>query len=160
MKSVISKEDDKFYLHLKKVFSSINNAQLNYNWLITECDCYPNDSELEKLFSREYIWLTGEELTEIVNNNDFQWIWAVFSGFEKNIPLSKILKYDLPHVVENRDLYINPVYIQHPLAQLEILSVDGCFLIIKSLNDNIIIDFKKEYILSEDLEEYNRKRNE
>lgn len=39
---------------------------------------------------KEYCWFTGEELTELVNNERIQWIWAVLSGFDKNIEFSEV----------------------------------------------------------------------
>lgn len=32
---------------LKEIFNLINNEQLNYNWLITNCECYPVNNEFQ-----------------------------------------------------------------------------------------------------------------
>ena len=93
----INQKDEKWYTHLGKVFEAIKQEQLNYNWLITDCVCYPQDKEIEALLDHEYCWLTGEELTAIVEKENFQWIWAVLSGFDKRIPLSDVLKHPLPY---------------------------------------------------------------
>ena len=63
---VIDRKNQKFYTYLSKVFHGINNAQKQYNWLITDCECYPKNKEIEELFDQKYCWLSGEELTDIV----------------------------------------------------------------------------------------------
>jgi hypothetical protein len=69
--------------------------------------------------------LSGSELTAIVGHEDFQWICAVFSAFEKDIPLETILKHPLPYADGNPGFWKNPLTIQHPLAQIEIVAFDS-----------------------------------
>lgn len=38
--------------------------------------------------------ISGEELTNIIKRDDFQWIWAVLSGFKKHITLEEAKKYE------------------------------------------------------------------
>ena len=80
----ISRNDEKYYTYLKKVFEAIDNRQNDYNWLITNCECYPHNREIDDLFhNSEYCWISGEELTKIISKDDFQWVWGMLSGFEK-----------------------------------------------------------------------------
>ena len=51
---VIDRKNQKFYTYLSKVFHGINNAQKQYNWLITDCKCYPKYKEIEELFDQKY----------------------------------------------------------------------------------------------------------
>ena len=37
----INEKGERYYTDLNKVFDFINNKQVEYNWLITDCDCYP-----------------------------------------------------------------------------------------------------------------------
>lgn len=83
MKGAILERGEKYYTDLSKVFLAINNAQKRYNWLITDCVCYPQTKRIEEPLSKEYCWLTGEQLTEIVKAENFQWIWAVLSGVDR-----------------------------------------------------------------------------
>ena len=63
----ISKNDRKYYTFLNYVFKAIGNKQNDYNRLITNCECYPDDSEIQKMFNdKEYTWISGEELTKMV----------------------------------------------------------------------------------------------
>ncbi len=35
----INEKGEKYYTYLPKLFDSIDNAQKNYNWLVTACEC-------------------------------------------------------------------------------------------------------------------------
>ena len=99
--------------------------------------------------------MTGDELTDICKNEDFQWIWGVFSGFHKSVDKEDVLKDKLPQADGYTGFWKNPISIQHPLAEIEIVAWDSSLTIIISKNDNIIEKFMKRNILAEDLEEYN-----
>lgn len=55
-----------------------------------------------------------------VAKEDFQWIWAALSGYEKDSPLSSVLQYPLPYADGYIRFWNNPLSIQHPLAAVEI----------------------------------------
>lgn len=151
----ISEKDERIYTRLKKVFDSIDNVQKNYNWLITDCEFGTLNPKIEKLLYAEYCWITGEQLTEIVLEEDFQWIWAVLSGFDKNIELSEVLKYELPYANGNRGFWENPLTLQHPLAHIEIVPWDSSLTLLLSDDKDIVDRFKEGFRYSEDLEKYN-----
>ena len=44
----INEKGEKYYTYLKKVFDAIDNKQKEYNWLITDCECYPNNQNKDK----------------------------------------------------------------------------------------------------------------
>ena len=146
----IDKKSEQWYTDLKKVFDSIDNKQLEYNWLITNCECYPYD----EMNNKDYCWLTGEELTELVNKEDFQCIWAVLSGFDKNIELSEVLKYDLPYADGYRGFWELPVTIQHPLSSVEIVPWDSSLVLCFSKEKDIVDKFLNSYKYSQTIEEY------
>lgn len=151
MKSAILEKGEKYYTNLSRVFKSIENEQLKYNWLITDCVCYPNDEKLEKLFLKEYIWLSGEELTKIAYEEEFQFIWGVFSGFLKEINIEEVLKYELPFADGYGGFWVDNVGIQHPLASVEIVAWDGDLTLLISKDDTLIDKFRASFPLSEDL---------
>jgi hypothetical protein len=156
MKGAILEKGEKYYTFLSKIFSAIDNAQKNYNWLITDCECYPQSVEIDELLSKEYCWLSGEKLSKIVETEDFQWIWAVLSGFNKDITLEEVLKSELPFVVENgARFWRNPISLQHPLASIEIVPCDSTRVFLISNDDEIIERFRSAFPLSEDLETHN-----
>ena len=151
---VIDEKGEKYYTHLKKVFDAIGNKQLDYNWLITDCECYPSDPEINELFSEEYCWISGEKLTDIVTTDDFQWIWAVLSAFEKSVSLDEVLKYELPYADGYKGFWEKPLTMQHPLAKIEIVPWDSSLTLVFSDNREIVDSFKSYYQGSENLENY------
>ena len=155
MKGAILREGEEYFTYLSGIFSAIDNAQKNYNWLITDCVCYPRTAEIDELLSKEYCWLSGNELSRIVGMEDFQWIWAVLSGFNKDIMLDEVLKSELPYAEEYAKFYNNPISMQHPLASIEIVPCDSSLVLLKSNDDRIIEKFRSAFPLSEDLEAYN-----
>lgn len=153
----IIEKSEEYYTYLDRIFYAINNEQLNYNWLITDCVCYPSDSRTATLFEKEYCWLTGEELTKIIEQEPFQWIWSVLSGFSKDISLTDVLKYPLPYANGYTGFWENPLTMQNPLASVEIVPWDGLLTLIFSNKKLIVDNFIDKLPLSEDLVVYNAK---
>ena len=150
----VNRKGEKYYTYLKKLFDAINNKQLEYNWLITDCTCYPENQKTDAMLRRNYCWLTGEELTDLVTQEDFQWIWAVLSGFDKSVELSDVLKHELPYAEGYEGFWSKPVSMQHPLAKIEIVPWDSSMTMIFGDDKGIIDSFRAAYPLSEDFEEY------
>lgn len=150
----INEKGEKYYTNLKKVFAAINNKQSEYNWLITDCECYPINPKTDKMLSKEYCWISGEELTDLVTREDFQWIWAVLSAFDKSVDLNEVLKYKLPYANGYRGFWKKPLSLQHPLSKIEIVPWVSSLTLILSSNKNIIDDFRKYFPESQDLEEH------
>ena len=65
-----------------------------------------------KLDSPKYCFISGEELDTIIKKEDFQLIWGVLSGFNKNFTLEEIMKYNLPYAEYNKDIWENPVILK------------------------------------------------
>ena len=76
----MSVKEENGYTMMLKVINSIGGRSLNYNWLITDIEAYPQDNgELDKLVSEnDYLFLSTDELITMLEKNDFQWIWATF----------------------------------------------------------------------------------
>lgn len=152
MFSVISQKDEKLYTNLEKVFKSIKDSQINYNWLIS----YPELNCDLDVFNNDFTWLTGKELTDFVYKNpNIQWIWAVLSGFEKDVDKNEIFNHKLVLADEYNGYYHNPISFYHPLASIEIAPCDSSWLILISKNEDDIINFKQVFDKSEDLFCYN-----
>lgn len=153
----INEKGERFYTYLPKLFDAIDNAQLNYNWLVTACDCnVPNRVEDEYL-KQGYCWISGEKLTALVQRKHIQWIWAVLSGFEKDIPLEKVLEYPYPDADGYPGFWRNPISIQHPLATVEIVPWDSSLTLFLSTDAELVSKFRAGYPQSEDLAVRNSK---
>ena len=80
MERVISRGDFKFYTMLKQIIFDLDLANKEYWWLISDFEAHPQKIALED-FIREncYILIKTSELLKMLEKEDFQWIWAVFS---------------------------------------------------------------------------------
>lgn len=154
---LIDEQSHQYYTYLSAVFEAIGNIQKQYNWLIADCECYPQDIEINAMLNKKCCWLTGEELTEIIAKEDFQWIWGILCGFEKDVALDDILKFPLPSVQDYSGYCNNPVSLQHPLSILEIAPCDSSWLLIISKDKSIIESYISKYPKAEDLSVYNQK---
>jgi hypothetical protein len=150
----INLKGEKYYTYMKKLFEAIGNRQTEFNWLITDCICYPDDPKTDAMLSKDYCWISGDELTEIVGQEDFQWIWAVLSGFDKSVTLEEVLKYDFPRAEDYNGFWSKPISMQHPLARIEIVPWDSTMTMIFSDDKNIIDSFRAAYPFSVDFETY------
>lgn len=150
---------EEWYTKMGRVFTAIKGRQINYNWLITDMESVPVPPQMVRSCNgRNYCWLTGEELTRIVQEDDGQWVWAVLSGFEKEIPLSKVLKYPKPYADGYRGFWENPLSIQHPLASVEIVPWDAGLTLFFSREEAAVRDFMAFFPYSEDLFRHNAER--
>ena len=116
MKGAVIYRGEKYFKFLKKIFDSIENVQKNYNWLITGYECYPQNIKYVERLSKEWCWITGKELTKMIETENFQWIWGVFSAFPESVTKDDALKYELPKADGNEKIWKNPISIQHPLS--------------------------------------------
>lgn len=157
MYGAILEKGEEYYTYLYKIFTGINMVQKDYYWLLTDIVAYPETKEYQDLFSKQYCWLSGEELTNIIEKEDFQWIWGVLSGFDKSIDIKEVLNHSLPYADGYEGFWENLLSLQHPLASIEIVAWDSSLSLIISRDRQIINDFRLNFPLSEDLEIYNKK---
>lgn len=150
----INAKGEKYYTYMKKRFEAIGNRQTEFNWLITDCICYPDDPKTDAMLSKDYCWISGDELTEIIAQEDFQWIWAVLSAFDKSVALSDVLNHELPQAEDYNGFWSRPVSMQHPLARIEIVPWDSTMTMIFSDDKSIIDSYRTAYPKSEDFVDY------
>ena len=153
MKRLVSVKDEKGYTLMLKVINSIGGRNLNYNWLITDIEAYPQksnyeiDENLYKLLKdKNYVFISIIDLLDILEKNDFQWIWGVFSAIPVKYSLDEVLKYALPYAEDNNEIYLDDNFIiQHPLSDIEIVAFDSSGMHIVSRDEDICNKFKKVY---------------
>lgn len=124
MKGVILQGEKIYYNNLEIFYTDlsiiIQACQINvcrYNWLLTqyECNYYPNEELKNK--RHDYMWLTGNEFSELIQNSMLQFIWGIIIAFPITVSLEEVLKIQLP-------TYQAEEYF-HPLSTLEIISEDS-----------------------------------
>ena len=80
MKRLYCKHEFKYYTFLKEIMLDLDLVDKDYWWLISDIEAYPRKSETKELLNQNsHLLLTAKELVEILEKDDFQWIWAVFS---------------------------------------------------------------------------------
>ena len=147
------RKSEKYYTFLPKLFDVIDNSQLQYNWLITACEFNVANPIEDEYFAKGYCWISGEELTAVVREKEIQWIWAILSGFEKDIPLEKVLEHPCPDFMDGEDIGT----IIHPLAKVQIIAFDSSGTQIFSTEEELVSKFKAGYPLSKDITVYSTK---
>lgn len=168
---VIDEKSKRYYTYLKDVFAAIGNRQTEFNWLITDTEIVAHSKELDALNTNvqwqyesgksvavpapEFYFLSGEELTAIVSQDNSQWIWGVLSGFDKSVSIEDILKYPLPESNGYEGFWKNPPSIQHPLASVEIVPWDSSLVLVLSKDKEIVDSFRAAFPQSKELSEYN-----
>lgn len=155
MKGIIIQDGFSFYTDMNAVTAPIKQEFSRYHWLITQIECnqYP-DPRIR--FDDEYVWMDGGEFLDLVEKNDIQFIWAVFSAFPKEIPFSKVMEQELPYADGYTGFWKNPISIQHPLAVAEIVPWDSSLILAISENEDMINLLMEAFPQAVDLEQYNR----
>ena len=158
-KGAILDGNESGHTYFKKIFRALDNFQKNYNWLITDCEAAPiRPGYWERIHQSKYgnyAWISGDELTGIIKREDFQWIWAVLSGFDKCYSKDDVLKYEFPYADGYGGFWKEEISIQHPLASIELVAWDSTSTLLISENEDIVNRFREVFPLSRDLSEYN-----
>lgn len=153
----INRKGEAYYTDLNRVLQAIGYRHKDYSWLITDCVCYPQNPSIAEMLSQDYCWLSGEQLSDLVMAENFQWIWADLYAFDKGIALAEVLQYELPRADGYDGFWQMPLTMQHPLAEIEIVPWDSSMTLLLSRRKDVVDDFRNDYPESENLEEYIRK---
>lgn len=76
--------------------------------------------------------------------------------FPKDVTFEAVSGYNYPYADGYKGFWRNPIRIQHPLANSEIVVWDGSLILLISKNNEIVNIFMEKNISAKDLEEYNR----
>ena len=149
MKRVYSKKDFKRYTLMGRILSDLELETKDYLWLISDIEAYPNKKEYQELVdSNSHLLFSTNELVNMLKDDDFQWVWAIFSAIPSHYGKEDILKYDLPNfkcLDEENNTCLDEPKIRHPYAELEIYAFDSTYMFMISDNEELINRFKKCY---------------
>ena len=150
----------KYQGNLSWVFRALGERQCEFNWLLTDLECIglPENLPYNPRYGNNKLWLSGKDLTEIVDFGHVQFIWGVLSGFPPNVELDLERLKPYPISEANRNLWRPNVQIQHPLAEVEIIFWDGYTTILLSRDEDLALSFRAFFPEAVDLDEYNRLR--
>ncbi len=140
MKRYISTKERKYYTFMLELIMALGGNDLKYKWLISDIEAYPDKETRLK----DHLILSNAELIQMLSENNFQWIWAVFSAIPENVSNDEILKFELPSAENNENIYKDDVaIIQHPLAEMEIVAMDSSSVFIVAKDEQMAERFKK-----------------
>lgn len=145
MRRIESRRDCDGYNLMKQVLINLELDQKDYLWLITDMEACPQNSEIEKfIYEADYLLFQTKEFLELLNKEDFQWIWGVFSAIPSKYSKDEILKYPLPFI-QDTNPFIDTPKVQHPLAEFELCAWDSSGMFLVTDNDELIKKFKTHY---------------
>ena len=152
MRRLYSIQDFKSYTLLKAVLYDLELTNKPYWWLISDIEAFPRKKEYQDLIEHaNYLLLSTRELVEMLENDDFQWIWAVFSAISTKYSKEEILQFDLPYIMEFQEGKYNPCIdkpkVQHPYADFEIYAFDSSYMFMITDDTDLISKFQKRYPL-------------
>lgn len=153
---MIDNQETNYLYDLSLIFNELPDTEINKMWLISnyECNKYPfKEIPLEN----EYVWIDGNKLKELLNQEKVMFIWGVFSNFPKDTTEKEVLQFPIPIADGNRSLWDSELKNIHPLTDTEIIAWDGSLLLVKSNNTDVITQLQKKIPSSIDLELYNSK---
>ena len=156
IKGLILRRGEPFYSVFGKLFENLPQLSTEYNWLISRPQCYPRTPAFYDLMARDYVWFTGEELKEMLRQEDFQWIWGVLSAFPTTVSPEAVLRFPLPDGENGAAYWHNPIAFLHPLAEVELGAFDSSCTVFLGKSAPLMEEISRLYPLAEDLEEYNR----
>ena len=150
MKRLYCKYEFEYFTHLKQILLDLDLTDKDYLWLISDIEAYPRKRAYQELLDNNtYLLLSTKELLDMLEDDDFQWIWAVFSAIPSRYQKEDILKFDLPYVDNCEEGKYNPhtdePKLQHPYAEFEIYAVDSSYMFMISNNEALISQFQKCY---------------
>lgn len=145
------------FTDLRVVFDALGGRQREFNWLLTDLVHYPEVFVDHHNNARAAFWLSGEELTAIVEATDSLFWWGVLSGFRPGVEIDLAHLEVYPIADMNQALWLPEVGIQHPKAEVEIVCWDSAYTMLLSHDDDLTHRFRAYFPEAVDFNEYNRR---
>jgi hypothetical protein len=152
----------RYFTDLRLVFRAIGERQREFDWLITDLEyaslgVHEHDGPPPFTGSGPH-WLTGEQLTRLVAEYEMQFVWAVLSGFAPGVFLDLGSLEVEPYADGNPGFWVDEPRIQHPRAEVEIVSWDSSRTLLLCRDRSIGESFRRYFPEAVDLAEHNKAR--
>ncbi|WP_020409575.1 hypothetical protein [Hahella ganghwensis] len=149
MNLILEKTDQvEFYTFMEQVFTALKIACEEFDW-------YLSDIETNGYNIPEG-WISGKELRRILEGNEIQFIWSVFSAFKVGTRFE---------VAEDPVVHDNPTYWDgsNPAPQLsgavfEVASWDSSATILIGLDQNLAQNYRAAFSDAKELRNVSTKR--
>jgi len=139
----------KYFTDMRLVFEALVIKCSDYDWFISDVETNINLPALENANSG--LWLTGNELEVILENNKIQFIWGVFSA----VPRGYRVKVTALPCADGNPNYWNSSdpKPQLPGAEFEIACWDSSAIILIGIPDRQAKSFCSKYSDTKDLQD-------
>ena len=88
--SAVLEKDGQYHTFLGRVFDALEDRQRDYNFLLMGVEAYPGTPNFQ-FVNQAPVWMSGEELTRMIRQEDFQWVWGALLAFPPSCPREKAL---------------------------------------------------------------------
>ena len=101
---LINKSKHNYFTNMSEIFNLLPKEELDKNWLISD---YVHTSEEDKIipYYQEYVFFNGHELKRILNETELQFVWGVFTSFNKRISYEEISSHPFPLSDGNKEMW-------------------------------------------------------
>ena len=124
----------KFHTDMGEIIEPFKEELKSLNWILTNQEYtlldYKDKGFVDKLDHKsEIIHFEGQELLEVLENREIQFIWGVFCGTKKRI--EKLDQDQIPYADMNSEIWTQPDKFLLPESEIEIICFDSSYTIIK-----------------------------
>ena len=88
--SAVLRKDGQYHTFLGRVFDALEDRQRDYNFLLGGVEAYPGTPDLQ-FVNQAPVWIPGKELTRMIRQEDFQWVWGALLAFPPQISREQAL---------------------------------------------------------------------
>lgn len=84
--------DGQYHTSLKRVFDALEGRQLDFDFLLLGVEAYPLEHEEFEAVNQTPRWISGAELTRVVETEDFQWVWGALLAYPEGCGRAEVLE--------------------------------------------------------------------
>ena len=88
--SAVLEKDGQYHTFLGRVFDGLEDRQRDYHFLLAGVEAYPETPDFQ-FVNQAPVWIPGEELTRMIRQEDFQWVWGALLAFSTSCSKEQIL---------------------------------------------------------------------
>lgn len=123
-----------FHTDMGEIIKPFKEELKSLNWILMNQEFtlldYKNKGVVDKLdHESEIIQFDGQELLDILENREIQFIWGVFCGTKNKI--EKLDHDQIPYADMNSEIWTKPDKFLLPNSEIEIICFDSSYTIIK-----------------------------
>jgi len=154
-----------YHTDLALVFQAFGGRQKEFNWLVPNFQGHAvgeswGTSLPTSVFGDEPELVSGQVLSQIVEQTDIQFVWGFLFGFAPEVVISPGDFAWEPSADGNRMFWGDKVAPEHPKATVEIVCFDSTLTLLLSKDDDLSRRFRAFFPEAVDLDAHNREREQ